>query len=151
MKVTFFEGTPDEFKAVAPYLGGQQPGGVVIEPVEGEEPVGDEQARETRKNAIRKALNRAALTEHALKYFQVLHEGEIQYEEMVEKMGIGNREMAGVLGGLGRRMANTPEIKQAGLPGSINAMVKYRLEKGVYYLSLTKEASEVLEEEGYIE
>lgn len=152
MKVIFFEGSPDEFITVAPYLGGQLPGDPIPEvPGREEGPVGEEQAREKRKNAIRIALNRAALTENTKQLFQILHEGEIQYEELVERMEIGRRGMTGVTGSLGRRMSYTPEIEQAGLPGNIYAMVIYRLEKGSYYLSLTQEAAEVLEEEGYIE
>lgn len=151
MKVTFFEGTPEEFKAVAPYLGGQQPVGLITETTGGGGGSIDEgQAREKRKNAIRVALNRAALTENTIKFFEILHEGEILYEEVVERMEIGKRGLTGVIGSLGRRIAHTPEIKQIGLPRNVYAMVIYRPEKGHQYLSLTEEASEVLEEEGYV-
>ncbi len=151
MKVIIFEGTSEEFKAVAPYIEGREPASQISLSIEGEGQADNEQqSKEMCKNAIRTALNRLALTDNTKKLFTILAEGEIKYDFLVERMGVGKRGMNGIAGSLGRRIAGTPEILKAGIPGNILAMIDYRLEQGIYYLSLTPNAYEVLKEEGYI-
>ena len=59
-------------------------------------------------------------------------------------------EFAGVMGAMGRRINQTEEIHQAGLPANVYAVINYRKTNDETYFSLTKDAEDVLREEGII-
>lgn len=144
MKVKTFEGTPEEFKAVA-YLFGE-----TIAP---EEPTtnGKEGTRTVEpQKAIRVMLKRRPIPEGQKAVYRALANGEVSYAEFLKRTGRTGAQMAGVMGALGGRINHTKEIHQAGLPGSVGAVIIYRREDEGFYLSLTPDAEQVLKEEKII-
>ena len=75
---------------------------------------------------------------------------EISYDELLDITGKSREEQAGIMGALGARVKGTEEIKLAGLPENIKAIINYREEKGRTFISLTDHAKIVLQEEGLI-
>lgn len=144
MKVMQFEGTPEEFRAVA-YLfdsSSTQPQ---------EAPIAkDSTPTVDPVDAVRAMLTRIPISNGQKAVYKALAGGRLAQAELFEQTGRPSQVMAGVLGALGRRINNTPEIHQAGLPGDTSAMFNWEKEAGVWYISLQPYALEALEEEGVI-
>ncbi len=148
MKVTKFEGTPDEFRSVADLFGYGSP---IAEQNLQEETMTTDEARTIEpKEAIRRMLKRRPIPEGQKSVYQALKDGEVKAEDMPKKIGRAAAKYAGVMGALGRRINNTKEIHDAGLPANIYAVINYRKAEDGTYLSLTPDAEEVLREEGVI-
>lgn len=148
MKVTKFEGTAEEFRCVADLFGYDSLRTGVDE-------AGDILATNVERNiepkeAIRKMLKRLRIPEGQRSVYKTLKDGEVKAEDMPSKLGRTYKQYRGVMGALGRRINNTKEIHDAGLPGSITAVIIYRETDDGTYLSLTQDAKEVLIEEGVI-
>ena len=140
MKVLKFEGTPEEFAAVAPLFDDTSenndtpPGPPTVAP----------------KDAIRAVLTRIPISDGQLAVYKALANGRLEYEEFLKATGKNGNEMAGVLGGLGRRISNTEEIVAAGLPRNCEAMMEWEYEGVTEYRSLLPHALEALREENII-
>ena len=141
MKITKteFDGTPEEFNAVA-YM--------FIDGVE--KPKSADEKRIEPKEALREMLTRRPIHNGQMSIYNTLANGELAYDEYVSRMGRTSSQIRGVHGALGKRINQTPEISMAGLPGNIDAVVLWRQEDGVGYISLKPEFIEVLKEEGII-
>jgi len=148
MKVIKFEGTPEEFKAVA-YIFGESstPGGLALN---GGEMKKGANGKIEPKEAIRAMLKRRHVSDGQKAVYKALADGELSYSDFLTRTGRTASELAGVLGALGRRINQTKEIHKAGLEGNVKAVINYRHDGEDLYLSLTPEAEEVLREEGYI-
>lgn len=140
LRVVEFEGTPEEFAVVRPHLS---------ESVTGEEEVPDSEAIEP-VEAIRQMLTRRPIAHGQRVLYEALSEGRLAYDELLERTGRAGQQMAGLLGALGNRINNTPEIHRAGLPGNVEAVLKYERIDGKRHLSLTPHAREALEAEEVI-
>lgn len=142
MKVMKFEGTPEEFRAVA-YLFGDSAT---------QEQLPEEEAVPTvaTVDAIRAMLTRRPISNGQRAVYAALADGRIEYDELLARTDRPGEVMAGVLGALGRRINNTPEIRQAGLPGNVSAIMVFETVSGTRYVELTPEALEALEEEEVI-
>lgn len=140
MKVIKFEGTAEEFEAVASLFGDstdETPPPVGIPTVEPQD-------------AIRAVLTRIPISEGQLAVYKALADGRLEYEVFLEETERNNSEMAGVLGALGRRISNTKEIAAAGLPQNCMAMFEWETEDEIDYIELQHYALEALQEEGII-
>lgn len=146
MKVTRFDGTPEEFKAVA-HLFGDSPLFATNGP---SAESGAELPQIEPRKAIRSMLTRLSLSDGQLAAYKALANGKLEYHEFLKHAGRSAAEMAGVLGALGRRINNTEEIHQARLPGNTNAVFKWEKEGGMDYISLTPYALEALKAEKII-
>ena len=150
MKITQFEGTPEEFKAVASHIFGESTASekevLVSERVE-ETPTAESIEP---KEAIREMLTRIPIPPGQQALYEALSGGQISYGELLERTGRTGQQMAGLLGALGRRINGTPEIKQAGLPGNVKAVLNYERIGGKRHMDLTIHAKEALEAEGVI-
>ena len=142
MEVVKFKGTSEEFKDVA-YLFSEKaaPEGKdeiesapTIEPVEG----------------IRKMLTRRTISNGQKAVYKALANGRLEYSDFLKQTKRTAQQMAGVLGALGRRINNTQEIHQAGLPGNTKAVLKWEKEGGIEYVSLKPYVHEALVAEGVI-
>ena len=150
MKVTKFEfeGTIDEFKSAA-YLFGENPSDVeFIQPEETSEQSADVVVEP--KEAIRRMLKRRPIAKGQRDVYKALANGEVKSEDMSGRIGRTASQYAGVMGALGRRINNTEEVHSAGLPANVYAVINYRQTEDGTYLSLTRDAEEVLREEGVI-
>jgi hypothetical protein len=138
MKITVFEGTPEEYKSIANVLGKN---------------TNDlsENAKVTisRKDAYRALLKRAAIYDGQRDMYKVLAKGELQFSEYSKLMKRTPEQLRGVHGALGRRINTTPEIHQAGLPGSLDGVIDWN-KGGKNTIGLKPEFLEVLKEEGLI-
>lgn len=142
MRVIQFEGTPDEFSTIEHLF--RNPS--IPNHDDSSDVTKDSPSSIEPKEAIRCMLTRRPVSKGQQAVFTALAEGKLEYEELLRRTGISSGSMAGVMGALGRRISNTSEIRQAGLKGNTTAIMEY--DKG--YLSLTKDALEVLREEGLI-
>ena len=149
MKVTQFEGTAEEFKTVAHLFSKNM---AQEEPATNEISTEIEKKEEIEpKEALRKMINRIPLNKHHKALFKALSEGETRLDKLGNKINITPEQFRGVMGGLGRRISGTKEIKKAGLPESVKAVIFYRKIDDGWSVSLTADAKEVLMEEGIIE
>lgn len=146
MKVTQFEGTPEEFKAVA-NLFGTSPvpnGSSSTDENANKEPTIEPQA------AIRCMLTRIPISNGQLAVYKALADGRLEYHEFLRRTERPAEKMAGVLGAIGRRINHTKEIHQAGLPGNASAILKWEKQGGKEYIMLTHDALEALKTENII-
>jgi len=148
MKVTQFEGTAEEFTSVAHLFS---------ESMEEEEKSTNEITKEVEKTrdiepkeAIRKMITRIPLRKRHKALFNAMAEGEIHLDELASKINLTPEQFRGVMGGLGRRISGTKEIKEAGLPENVTAVIFYRKTDDKWSVSLTADAKDVLIEEGII-
>ena len=137
MKITVFEGTPEEYKAIADVLGKNTNG--ISE---------DKKASSTPKDGYRAMLRRAPIHDGQRDMYKVLANGELSWPEYIKLMKRTQEQIRGVHGALGRRINETPEIHQAGLPGNMNAVVIWDTAKNT--IALKQDFLEVLKEEGLI-
>ncbi len=138
MKITIFEGTPEEFKSVVNVLGN-----TTISSLK------EEDAQIDIKKAYKAMLHRAQIHEGQKDLYRILAKGEISKPELYGLMDRSDEQMRGVLGALGRRISGTPEIMEAGLPGDINAIMVWNKTSN-NTISLKPEFLEVLIEEKII-
>jgi hypothetical protein len=145
MKITkvTFEGTPEEFKGID-YVFTESPS----EPVNPKENKADKKLDP--KDAYKAMLKRIEISKGQLDVYKALANGELEYKDYLAAMGKTSAEIAGVHGALGRRINNTKEIHQAGLPGHTSAIMTWRQEGKKGYFSLKPDFLEVLKEEGLI-
>lgn len=136
MKITVFEGTPEEYKAIADVLGKNTNG------------ASENNKVSTQKDAYRALLRRAPIHNGQREMYKVLSKGELSWPEYTKVMKRTQEQIRGVHGALGRRINETPEIHQADLPGNINAVVIWDTAKNT--IALRPEFLEVLNEEGLI-
>ncbi len=144
-KVTF-EGTPDEFKAIDYVFtdnpsGAASPQGVEVNTIIG--PIGP-------KDAYRAMLKRIPVPNGQRDAYKALANGELEYGNYLRIMKRTWNQIAGLHGALGRRINNTKEIHQAGLPGEMKAIVTWRKDGDKEFLSLKPDFLEVLREEGIV-
>lgn len=142
MKIVMFEGTTEEFEAVAHLFGKLSPSSE--ESANGHEPTIEPQ------KAIRNMLSRIDIPNGQLAVYKALVNGRLEYNELLAKTGRVSREMSGVLGALGRRINGTEAIHKAGLPGNTSAVLVREKEGGKEYFSLTPDALEALRAEEVI-
>ena len=143
MKLIKFEGTSEEFKTIA-FLFDQKDSITSTQPYSsGYQPV-------EAKDAIRAVLKRRSIPENQVAIYRALANGEIAYDKLLQVTGKSREEQAGILGALGARIKGTEEVRLAGLPEGIKAIIDYREVSGVTYLSLTEHAQIALKEEGII-
>lgn len=147
MKITKFEGTVEEFKAVSRLFEDNVDSGNIGAPEQASNNDEEEARSLARKAAYKTMLNRRPIPEGQLDVYKALAEGELEYQEYLIRMKRSNHEVAGVHGALGKRINRTAEIVEAGLPGNMEAVVTWRNEGGKSYLSLKPEFVEVLFEE----
>lgn len=145
MKISkvIFEGTPVEFKEID-YVFIENPSGAASPQREDNNKVIDP------KDAYRAMLRRIPIPNGQRDVYQVLANGEVEYGEYLRILGKTWNQVAGVHGALGRRINNTPEILQAGLPGNMKAISNWRKDGDKDYISLKPDFLEVLKEEGVI-
>ena len=139
-RIVEFEGTPEEFEVVKPHLSESTPG---EEGVSNSEPIEPEEA-------IRRVLSRRKIPNGQRALYEALSEGRLAYDQLLERTGRTAQQMAGLLGALGNRISSTSEIRQAGLPENVEAVLKYERIDGKRHLSLTPHARKALEAEGVI-
>jgi len=137
MKITVFEGTPEEYKEIANVLGNNT------------EMSENKKVSITRKEAYRALLNRATIYDGQREMYKVLAKGELLFPEYIKLMKRTPEQIRGVHGALGRRINETAEIHQAGLPGNLDAVVDWN-KGGKNTIALKPEFLEVLKEEGLI-
>lgn len=139
MKITSlkFEGTSEEFKAVAHMFEGSPP-----KSEEGPE----EEIKVDAKDAIRKMIERRTLPNGQRQLYLALIDGPMEYNDFLEKMKRTPRQMTGVIGALGKRVNATEEVHKAGLPGDSTLVLRSYQENGKKYISLTDEVLEVIKE-----
>jgi hypothetical protein len=137
MKITIFEGTPEEYKLVAESLGKK--------PNESTEK--DKESIDV-KEAYRAMLKRAPIHQGQRDLYKILSKGEMIWTEYNKKMGRTPEQIRGVHGALGRRINGTPEIHQAGLAGNMSAISNWDNSTGK--TSLKPLFIEVLKEEELI-
>lgn len=142
MQKLVFDGTPEEFKAVA-FLFGEGPfAEESIEATAG----GKEAPAVEPVEALRQMLTRPPMiSESQLAVFKALEAGKVEWSEFLRRTGHTARQMAGVLGAIGKRANGTKEIHNAKLPGNTRAVYEWHTEKGKEYLSLTSHALEAWE------
>lgn len=140
MKVIKFEGTPEEFEAVAPLFGDTPENGPSPPRPPTVEP----------KEAIRAVLTRIPNSKGQLAVYQALADGRLEYGEFLRRTDRTGGKMAGVLGALGRRISGTKEIANAGLPRNCNAMLEWEREGEIEHISLRPYALEALREENIV-
>jgi len=146
MKVTKFEGTAEEFKAAAHLFCDSQPTEQSDSLVKKPSDVPSVEPQE----AIRRMLTRLPISNGQMAVYKALSTGRLEYNDFLRCTERTAGTMAGVLGALGRRINNTEEIHQAGLPGNTKAILKWEDEGGKGYYSLTPHAIEALKAEGVI-
>jgi hypothetical protein len=99
-------------------------------------------------------LTRISIPPGQIAVYKALAKGRMEYNEFLNIVEKTYDQIAGVFGALGRRINNTPEIHQAGLPGNCDAIRRWDREtkdgKVVYYISLTLDALDALKKEGII-
>ncbi len=150
MKITKFEGTVEEFRAVSRLFEDNIVNGNVETP-EPTPTINEEEARTlARKAAYKTMLNRRLIPKGQLDVYKALSEGELEYQEYLRRMKRSNHEVAGVHGALGKRINHTAAIIEAGLPGNMDAVATWRNEGGKSFLSLKPEFIEVLFEAGIV-
>ena len=140
MKITIFEGTPEEYKEVAHVLG---------KTTDDTSKPESEKVTISRKDAYRAILKRAIIHDGQKDMYRILAKGEMPKPEFYKLMNRTDEQMRGVLGALGRRIGGTPEILEVGLPGNVNAVIDWN-KNGKNTISLKPEFLEVLKEEGLI-
>ena len=146
MKVIIFDGTAKEFRSVAQSLVDSSLGFDFSD-----EPIADDVEDSVEpKEAIRSMLKRIPISKGQRAVYKALSEGEMSSSNLLEKIERTPGQFAGVMGAMGRRINNTKEIHQAGLPANVYAVIKYRKTEDEMYYSLTQNAEEVLKEEGVI-
>ena len=146
MKVTKFEGTAEEFKAAAHLFSDSQPTEQNDSLVKKPSDVPSIEPQE----AIRRMLTRLPISDGQMAVYKALSTGRLEHNDFLRRTERKAGTMAGVLGALGRRINNTEEIHQAGLPGNTKAILKWEKEGGKVYYSLTPHAIEALKAEGVI-
>lgn len=102
------------------------------------------------QEAIRRMLTRLPISDGQMAVYKCLFKGRLEYGEFLLCTQTRGEIMAGVLGALGRRINNTAEIHQAGLPGNCNAVLKWEEEGGKRYVCLTPHAFEALKSMGLV-
>lgn len=138
MKIITFEGTPEEYQKIAHLLTDiSSDAEETLDPVEP-------------KEAIIKMLKRIPISDGQMAVYKSLQRERVEYQEFLNRTGRTSGAMAGVMGALGRRISNTPEIKAAGLPENTNAMFNWESEDEAWYLSLQPHAVDALLEIGII-
>jgi hypothetical protein len=138
-----FEGTPEEFKAIDYVFTDNSSHAAGAE-------YGEKDISIDPKDAYRAMLRRRRISNGQREVYETLADGELDFEEYLNKMGRTSSQIAGVHGALGRRINNTEEIHKAGLPGNLEAIIKWRKEGERDFLSLNPDFLEVLEDEGII-
>jgi hypothetical protein len=138
MKITVFEGTPEEYKEIANVLG--KTTNALSE---------NKKGSISRKDAYRALLKRATIYDGQRDMYKVLAKGELPFSEYSKLMKRTPEQIRGVHGALGRRVNTTPEIHQAGLAGNIEGVVDWN-RSGKNTIALKPEFLEVLKEEGLI-
>jgi hypothetical protein len=146
MKVIQFEGSREEFQAVAHLFEGSPAPEQASDRGTGEA----EQPTLDPVTAIRRMIARREVPYGQHVIYRALADGRQEYDEFLRRAERDARRMSGTLGALGRRINETPEIHQAGLPGDTSAVLKYETEGEIRYISLTPEALEALRAEGII-
>jgi hypothetical protein len=137
MKITIFDGTPEEFKLVANVIGNNSIA-----------PSVNENGSVSIKEAYRAVLKRALIHNGQRNMYNVLANGELHWNEYNKLMKRTPQQIRGVHGALGKRINQTPEIHKAGLPGNLNAVLDWNIEEKT--IGLKPEFLEVLKEEGII-
>ena len=137
MKITVFEGTPEEYKEIANVLGKTT-----------NELSENKKVSTTRKDAYRALLRRKIIHNGQRDMYKILAKGALPWPEYSKLMKRTQEQMRGVHGALGRRINETPEIHQADLPGNLDAVVIWDTSKNT--IALRTEFLEVLNEEGLI-
>jgi hypothetical protein len=134
MKITIFEGTPEEYQSVAGFLGKNAE-------------VSSEGAKEliSHKDAYRAMLMRRSIKEGQRKLYKTLADGYLKWSVYLERMGRTEEQIRGIHGALGRRINQTPEIHAARLPGSLDAVIDWSRD-GANTIGLNPEFLEVLKE-----
>ena len=148
MKVIMFAGSADEFEAVAHLFDNgemNEETGSVQETLEDQDDLVVDP-----KEAIRMVIRRRPLSKNLKAVFNVLADGEVKSDVLIERIGLTPEQYAGVMGAFGRRVNNTKKIHNTELPKNVGAFINYRYTDEGYFLSLTSVAKEVLEEEGVI-
>ena len=133
MKITIFEGTPEEYKEVASHLGKNSDG-----------PSESEKNQVSVKDAFRAMLTRAKIHNGQLDMYRILAEGDLLWNEYCKRMNRSESQIRGVHGALGRRINGTPEIHAAGLPGNCSAIWTWNSSTGI--TGLKPDFVEVLKE-----
>ena len=150
MKIIKFEGTEKEFESAIRLFEDQSN----IEKVENSgasDQVEDESAMLlARKAAYKAMLTRIPIPDGQMEIYKLLSRGKLTFPEYLRLLNKSSGQIAGVHGALGRRINNTKEITDAGLPGNLSAISTWQQEGGVYYQGLKPEFIEVLKEEGII-
>ena len=147
MKVIKFEGTSDEFKAASYLFDDSLP--PEADDSLGVQPIDTPPSIEPQA-AIRRMLTRIPVSGGQLAVYRALSAGRLEYYELLKRTERSAGTMAGVMGALGRRINNTKEIHQAGLPGNTGAVLKWEQEGDKAYYGLTPDATEALKAEGII-
>ena len=134
MKITIFEGTPEEYKAVAGHLGKK----AEVSP-EGEKELISHQ------DAYRAMLMRRSIQDGQRDLYKTLADGYLKWTVYLERMKRTEEQIRGIHGALGRRINQTPEIHAAKLPGSLDAVIDWSRD-GTNTIGLKSEFLEVLKE-----
>lgn len=133
-----FEGTPEEFKAVAHLF---------EDPTSKEEGKKLEEVTEMeKKDAIRTMITRRKLPNGQRELYLALMDGPLEYDELLAKTSRSPEQMRGLIGALGKRVNATGEVHEAGLVGDSTLVLNTYLESGKKYIGLTDEVLEVLKE-----
>lgn len=132
-----FEGTPEEFKAVAYMFDGSHTE---------TERESDEIVTINAKDAIRTMITRRPLPNGQRELYLALINGPLEYDEFTRKMGRTPQQMRGLMGALGKRVNATEEVHQAGLPCDSTLVVKTFQKNDKKYVSLTDDVLEVIKE-----
>jgi hypothetical protein len=143
MKMLMFEGTTQEFDAVAHLFRGANHG-EILDAHAASEPEIDP------ASAVRRMLKRRPVSEGQRDVYSALADGPVEYNEFLKVTHRKSSEMAGVMGALGRRISNTKEIRSAGLPANSGAIFTWEQDGDKQYISLKDYAIEALREEGII-
>ena len=118
MKITVFEGTPEEYKEIANVLGKNT--NITSE---------NEKISISTKDAYRAVLKRAPIHDGQRDMYKVLANGELHWGEYNDLMKRTPAQIRGVHGALGKRINQTPEIHKAGLPGNTSAVMNWNSKK----------------------
>ncbi|MHB0857677.1 MAG: hypothetical protein ACYC5M_08915 [Anaerolineae bacterium] len=148
MKVTVFEGTPEEYQIFAQLQARSTAPGDSASSGSVERQTGDIQP------FLRMVLHRRELSDNPKALLKALGDagnGWLSSEQLASQIGLTRRKLAGVLGALGRRIINTPGYDDAFavLPnnhGGITLLLEFRTEGNEYHYRLWPHTRSLLEE-----
>ncbi|MGI6206654.1 MAG: hypothetical protein ACOYEW_00460 [Anaerolineae bacterium] len=151
MKVVEFEGTPEEYAQFLAIRGQPRSGEAEQHPVDEVAEKGADRSTALVR-FLQDVLNRRELGENYKQLLASLYEAGdagLLRRDLVQKLGLSDSQLSGILGALGRRIEATPGVDTAGRPGRTGTGHMMESDKvgGIWRYRLIPEAREAIEKE----